>query len=392
MPGERLEQLIDPQSRATGARVFRALHHVMLAAGIGIMLVDTVRPWRQSAAGALDAGFWIVCTFFFAEYVLRLIAAPGALSAEHLGKWRTRLTWAISIGAVVDLLGVVPGILAVVLGPDFASLFGFVWTLKLIRYAPGLAGLQRVVRDSRHALLSVLIGFCIVLVVSASLAYLLERAAQPQSFGSMPAALWWAITTVTTTGYGDVTPVTPLGRMLGGIVMVSGILVFALWAGILATGFAEETRRRQFLQTWDLVAKVPFFHDVGAAAIADVARLLRPREYAARAIIVRRGEPGDCMYFVVSGDVEVQLRPEPVFLGPGEFFGEVALLTGGPRNATIVALRQCTLLSLDIADFRQLLGRQPELARVIHEEAQRRPGGAARGSGRRTRRRPAPIP
>jgi len=239
--------------------------------------------------------------------------------------------------------------------------------------------------------LSVLMGFCIVLVVSASLAYLLERAAQPQSFGSMPAALWWAITTLTTTGYGDVTPVTPLGRMLGGIVMVSGILVFALWAGILATGFAEETRRRQFLQTWDLVAKVPFFHDVDAAAIADVARLLRPRDYAARATIVRRGEPGDCMYFVVSGEVEVQLRPEPIFLGPGEFFGEVALLSGGTRNATIIAVRQCTLLSLDIADFRQLLGRQPELARVIHDEAQRRPGGAARGSRPRTRRRPAPI-
>jgi len=363
----------------------------MLAAGVAIMFVDTIPPWRQSGADALDAGFWIVCAFFFAEYVLRLIAAAGAPGAENFDKWRTRLAWAISIGALPDLFGVVPGILAVVFGPEFASLFGFLWTFKLVRYAPGLAGLQRVVRYSRHALLSVLMGFCIVLVVSASLAYLVERAAQPQSFGSIPAALWWAITTLTTTGYGDVTPVTPLGRMLGGIVMVSGILVFALWAGILAMGFAEETRRRQFLQTWDLVARVPFFHDVGAAAIADVARLLRPREYAARAIIVRRGEPGDCMYFIVSGEVEVQLKPEAVFLGPGEFFGEVALLTGGPRNATIVAVSQCTLLSLDIADFRQLLGRQPELARVIHEEAQRRPGGAARGSGRRTRRRPAPI-
>jgi voltage-gated potassium channel len=361
----------------------------MIAAGIGIMLVNTVRPWRQSWADALDTGFWIVCAFFFAEYALRLIAAPAAPHAAHLGKWRTRLAWAISIGGLADLLGVVPGILAVVFGPEFASLFGFLWTFKLVRYAPGLAGLQRVIRDSRHALLSVLIGFCIVLVVSASLAYLLERAAQPQAFGSMPAALWWAITTLTTTGYGDITPLTPLGRMLGGAVMVSGIIVFALWAGILATGFAEETRRRQFLQTWDLVANVPFFHDVGAAAIADVARLLRPREYAAGALIVRRGAPGDCMYFVASGEVQVQVKPEPVILGPGAFFGEVALLTGGPRNATIVALRQCTLLSLDIADFRQLLGRQPDLARVIHEEAQRRPGGTARASGRRTRR---PVP
>jgi len=153
---------------------------------------------------------------------------------------------------------------------------------------------------------------------------------------------------------------------------------------------AEETRRREFLRTWDLVAKVPFFHDVGAAVIADVARLLRPREYPAGAIIMRRGAPGDCMYFVASGEVEVQLHPEPVVLGPGEFFGEVALVTGGPRNATIVAVRPCTLLILDIVDFRELLGRQPELARVIHEEAERRPGAAARSSARETRRRRGP--
>ena len=86
----------------------------------------------------------------------------------------------------------------------------------------------------------------------------------------------------------------------------------------------------------------------------------------------------------------MQVRPESVILGPGEFFGEVALLTGGPRNATIVAARQCTLLILDIVDFRELLGRQPELARIIHEEAERRPGEAARSSGRGSRRRRAP--
>ena len=200
----------------------------------------------------------------------------------------------------------------------------------------------------------------------------MERTAQPDVFGSIPAALWWAIVTMTTTGYGDVIPQTLLGRMLAGLVMVSGILVFALWAGILATGYAEETRRREFLRTWDLVAKVPFFHDVGASFIADVAQLLRPRDYPAGSAIMRRGEPGDCMYFVVSGEVEVRVSPGPVSLGPGEFFGQDALLTGLPRNATVVAIRQCTLLSLDIVDFRQLLARQPDLARIIREEADRR--------------------
>ena len=126
------------------------------------------------------------------------------------------------------------------------------------------------------------------------------------------------------------------------------------------------------MRTWDLVAKVPFFNNVGASVIANVARLLRARDYPARAAIMRRGEPGDCMYFIASGEVEVRLRPGPVRLGAGEFFGEIAFLTGGPRNATVVAVEPCTLLTLDIVDFRQLLGRQPELARVVNEEAERR--------------------
>jgi voltage-gated potassium channel len=389
MRSERLYRLLDPDASGP-ARAFRVLHHAMVAAGIGVMIADTEEAFRLEWSGELDAGFWIVCAFFVAEYVLRLAAAPAAPGAELHGRWRSRLDWARSMGGLCDLLGTLPGALAVVFGPDVGSLPAFVWAFKLIRYAPGLAGLQRVISGARSALLSVLLAFCIVLLVSASLAYLIERGSQPQVFSSIPAALWWAIVTLTTTGYGDVTPLTPLGRMLAGIVMVSGILVFALWAGILATGFAEETRRREFLRTWDLVAKVPFFHDVGAAVIADVARLLRPRDYPTGTIIMRRGAPGDCMYFVASGEVEVQLQPEPVVLGPGEFFGEVALVTGGPRNATIVAVRPCTLLILDIVDFRELLGRQPELARIIHEEAERRPGEAARNSGRGNRRRRAP--
>jgi voltage-gated potassium channel len=369
---KRLYQLVDPGTRGIGPRVFRGVHHTMVAAGIGIMLADTVAAWRSASADALDGGFQIVCGFFFAEYVLRISAAPGAPGAEHRGRWRARLAWAVSIGGIFDLLGALPGVLDSVFSPSYASLFGFVWVFKLVRYAPGLASLQRVIGDARHAFLSVLLGFCIVLLISASLAYLLERTAQPNVFGSIPAALWWAIVTLTTTGYGDVIPQTAPGRVLAGFVMVSGIIVFALWAGILATGFAEETRRREFLRTWDLVAKVPFFHDIGASMIADVARLLRPRDFPAGAVIVRRGEHGDCMYFVVSGEVEIRVAPNPIYLGPGQFFGEIALLTGGPRNASVVATRRCTLLSLDIVDFRELIGRHPDLARVIHEEAERR--------------------
>jgi voltage-gated potassium channel len=372
MNEERLYEILQPETRETAARIFQGVHHVMVSAGIGIMLADTVGEWREAYAGALDAGFQIVSAFFFAEYLLRLAAASGAPGAALRGKWQSRLAWATSLGGTFDFLGALPGVLDVVFNPSFASLFGFIWAFKLVRYSPGLASLGRVISNARQALLSVLLGFGILLLLAASLAYLLERSAQPEVFGSIPAALWWAIVTMTTTGYGDAVPQTVLGRVLAGVVMISGIAVIALWAGILATGYFEEVRRREFLRTWDLVAKVPFFHDVGAAVIADVAQLLRPRDYPAGAVIVRRGEQGDCMYFVASGEVEIRVIPEAIRLRAGDFFGELALLTGDPRNATVVAMGQCTLLRLDIVDFRQLLGRQPELARIIRIAADAR--------------------
>jgi voltage-gated potassium channel len=372
MSSKRLYQFLDPEAFAPDARLFRGVHHVILAAGIGVMLANTVAVWREVWATTFDYGFEIVCAFFVAEYVLRLIAAPGAPVGAHQRRWRARLAWSLSPGGVCDLVGTLPALFAIASGPPDASLFAFVWVFKLVRYAPGLASLQRVIGDARQALLSVLLGFCIVLLLSASLAYLLERDTQPNAFGSIPASLWWAIVTLTTTGYGDVIPQTVAGRILAGVVMVSGILVFALWAGILATGFAEETRRREFLRTWELVANVPFLHDIGASAIADVARLLRPREYPAGGVVVRRGENGDCMYFVASGEVEIRLTTQSIHLSAGNFFGEIALLTGAPRNATVVTTQRSTLLSLDIVDFRELLGRHPELARIIHEEAERR--------------------
>jgi voltage-gated potassium channel len=365
-----LYRLLQPGSAEAAPRLWRGVHHAMVAAGIGVMLALTVPELRTDHGAWLSGAFYVIAAFFVGEYALRIYVAPEAPGGEHRGALSARRAWAVSIGGLFDLLGVMPALIAIV-GHRDASLFGFVWVFKLVRYSPGLTLLQRVITHARQALLSVLLGVVIVLLVAGSLAYLLERNAQPELFGSIPAALWWAIVTLTTTGYGDAVPHTVAGRMLAGLVMVSGILVFALWAGILATGYADEMRRREFLRTWDLVAKVPFFHNLGATLIAEVARLLRARDYPAQAVIMRRGEPGDCMFFVVEGEVEV-LR-----FGVDYFFGELALLTGAPRNATVVTTRPCVLLALDIVDFFELLSRQPELARAIHEEADRRLGPGA---------------
>jgi voltage-gated potassium channel len=376
MDRRHLYHLLQPGNPDVAAWVWRSVHHIAVAAGIGVMLALTVLEMQSAYGDLLTDAFDLVAVFFVLDYLLRFYVAPEAPGGEVRGAWRSRLSWAMSLGGVFDFAAAVPGLIALPDNRD-ATLIAFIWVFKYVRYSPGLSILERVITHARHALLSVLLGLVIVLLATASIAYLLERHEQPEAFGSIPAALWWAIVTLTTTGYGDVVPHTLAGRMLGGIVMVCGIMVFALMAGILATGYADEMRRREFLRTWELVAKVPFFHNLGATLIAEVARLLRVRDYPANAVIMRRGEPGDCMYFIVEGEVEIDLQPQPLRLESGAFFGELALLTGAPRNATIATTRSCVLLTLDIVDFFELLGRHPELARVIHDEAVQRLGPGA---------------
>jgi voltage-gated potassium channel len=162
------------------------------------------------------------------------------------------------------------------------------------------------------------------------------------------------------------------------MVMICGLGVFGLLTGILATGFAAEHRRRDFIRTWDLVTRVPFFRDLYPAAIVELTRMLRRLDVAERTVVVRRGRPGDCMYFIASGEVEVKLEPRPVRLGPGSFFGEMALLERGPRTATVVTTAPTTLLILDVSDFHAFTALHPDLAQTVETEAKRRASDSKR--------------
>ena len=303
---------------------------------------------------------WIATEFFF-----RLWTASATT-----GRW----AYLVSTEGLIDLAMAIALPLGWLLAPDprDAPLFAVVWTLRYIRHSTGLALFLRIMQRSRTALLSIASLFLVVFLTAATFAYVFERNAQPEAFGSVPRAMWWAIVTLTTTGYGDLVPTTVWGRLLAGWVMVGGIVMFALQAGIIANAFAEELRRRHFLHTWDLVTAVPFFQELGAAGIADIVRLLQARYVAEGTVVVRVNEPGDAMYFIVSGEATVQVAPVPVRLGAGNFFGEMALLFGTPRSATVIATKSSVLLVLDIADFRELAGRRPEIVNIIEAEGKRR--------------------
>ena len=223
----------------------------------------------------------------------------------------------------------------------------------------------------------------VLLVLTSTVIYMLENDAQPQLFSSIPASLWWSIVTIASVGYGDMVPVTVFGRLFAGFTMLLGIAMFAVPAGILATGFAAEIRRRDFVVTWNTVAKVPLFAGLDASGIAAIARLLKPAIAPAHYAIVRRGEPATAMYFIMSGEVEVDVQPHPVHLRGGQFFGEIALLKEGLRTATVTAATETQLLALEASDFRKLTDQYPDLREKIARIAESRLGDAGR---------PAPPP
>ena len=120
------------------------------------------------------------------------------------------------------------------------------------------------------------------------------------------------------------------------------------------------------------VSKMPFFATLGPAAIADVTQMLRTIDLSARTMIIRKGQQGDCMYFIANGEAEVELPGKKVALGEGAFFGEMALLGNNVRGANVTTTKVTRLLVLDLVDFRLLMARHPDLAETIDAEARRR--------------------
>jgi voltage-gated potassium channel len=310
----------------------------------------------------------IAGVMFLAEYIWRIWRAPRI--NPDLPHARRR--YILSFIGLVDLLSVLPLVGLVV--PELADdllIAQLLSLFKLSRLTPALSLVATVLKSEWRALAAALLVMLVLLVIASGVMYLLERSAQPAVFSSIPRSLWWGIVTMATVGYGDMTPVTPVGRLFGGMVMLLGIAMFAVPAGILATGFATEIRRRDFVVTWNAVARVPLFAGLDATRIAAIARLLKPQIVPQRQVIVRRGEPADAMFFIMDGEVEVEIEP-PVRLNKGQFFGEIGLLLDTTRNASVATLSESRLLVLDRADFQRLMAQHPDLKARIEAIAAER--------------------
>jgi voltage-gated potassium channel len=385
----RLYAILRQADVSAGARQWRKFDLTVIVIGLLTVALATVDDLPPLTHRILIAVIMLLSALFFLEYLVRLWVAPEALSETARSPAGARLRWALSIKGLIGLLAVIPAVFiatgAAVAGTDAVNVFGLMWILKLGLHAPAMGTLARVVSNERDTLASILIIFLIVLVAAATGTLLFEHKVQADRFGGLPDALWWAIVTLTTVGYGDVVPATVGGKIIGAVVMVSGIAVLALMTGVLASGFAEEERRREYIRVWEQVLRVPMFTVLGVATLSEIVSKLRTRHYPAHIAVVRRGDPGDSMFFISNGEVEVRLPHRAVKIEQGGFFGEMALLDRGPRNATVITTKPTALLVLFASDFYQIASKIPSLAEAIEIEARRRQAenqerGAQRGN------------
>lgn len=357
---------------------------------IGLVLLNVLAVILISVPGvrAHYDGYFIVLEIisgvvFTIEYLARLWVAPEYGQYQKYRPWRARLASALTPAMLIDLVAILPFFLMIFFEHDFRMLMllRLLRFFKIARYSTGLHSLIEAIYAERHALAAssgILIG---LVLISASFMHIAEHAAQPNKFGTIPDAMYWAIITLATVGYGDVVPITPMGKLITSLTAVAGLGMVALPVGILSSSFANVVHRRDFVVTWGMVARVPLFQGLNADVIGDLARLLQARTVVPGEVIVRRGDTAQSMYFIASGLVAVNTPGVEARLSAGDFFGENALLGQVKRMATVRAIERSSLLVLEARDVQRLMDQRSDVAEKIVTEARKKISAAEAASG-----------
>ncbi len=251
----RLYEILEhgPVGDQTG-RVVSRLIVLLIVINLVAITLQTVPEFETSyAAWFLGIELLSLVVFTF-EYGLRMWVAVEHAPYLHSDGWKARLKYATSPIGVIDLFAVLPFWLAFVLPAELKILlvFRIIRFLKLTRYSPGMRSLLDVLYAERRALFGCLVILIGSTLVAATAMHVVERHVQPEKFGTIPDAMWWAIVTLGTIGYGDVVPVTPLGRVIAATTIFAGLIMVALPVGIVATAFANEIHRRDFVVTFGI--------------------------------------------------------------------------------------------------------------------------------------------
>ncbi len=366
-------ELVEGGSRpAILSRLFSAALITLILLNVIAAIFETVPTMTQSYFHFFTWVEAISLTVFAIEYVVRLWVCVEHPRARGMPAWRARLNYVVTPSAIIDFIAIVPFFIFSFGGADVRTmvLVRLMRLFKLGRYSTGFQSLFEAIRRERHALLASILILTSIVLVAASLAYIAERHVQPDDFGSIPRAIWWAIETVTTVGYGDVVPKTLAGHIIGGITMITGILMIALPIAIIGSSFAEVIRQRSFVVTFGLVVRMPMFASLSSEVLHDLLPILRAMTVEAGTAIIEPGEGDESLYGVAEGVVELDTADGRRRLTIGDSFGASADITDKSRPDPALALTRVKLLAIDRIDLIHLVARYPGLAGRLKPDVQ----------------------
>ena len=347
---------------------------VLIVLNLLAFTIETVPSIEAEWGWHLNVFNVISVIIFTIEYIARIWSCVEVPFLQRMTPTKARLAFAARPYLIIDLLAILPFYLAFLLPFDLRALrmFRLFRFLKIARYSPALATLMRVMFNERRALSGAMLLMIAMLLFSATGIYYIERYANAEAFGSIPQSAWWAMATLTTVGYGDISPITPLGKMFGSIVMILGLGMFALPIAIISTGFAQEMSRRDFVVTWSLLSKIPLFAQLDSGEVAKVMKYLHAHNFPPNWEIIAAGDKGDAMYFIASGEVLLESNHGDVTLKTGEFFGEIAMINKEDYEFPYRTVNNCKLLKLQREDYAMLSGEHPDIGKRIRNIAEKR--------------------
>jgi voltage-gated potassium channel len=304
------------------------------------------------------------------EYAIRIWASMEDPRIAARGPVNGRIAFALRPLMIVDLLAFLPSYFSVIFAIDLRVLriFRLFRLVKLARYSPALPALLGVLYSERSALFASMILTMSVMCVSGELMHIAEGAAQPNVFGNMPDSMYWAITTLTTVGYGDKVPITPIGKLIAGVTMVTGLLLFALPIGIIANGFVNDLHRRQFAITWSMLKRQPLFADLDVESVAEILDAMSSKLVREHTQITLAGQNAALFYLIATGTARLEHEGGEYNLGPGDIFGEEALQVTNTYQRTVTARSEMRLIILPGEELRRLARKIPLLKRRIAHE------------------------
>ncbi|MUG32795.1 ion transporter [Psychrobacter sanguinis] len=247
---ERVYNIIENESYQTSlSRFFDRFLIVLILLNVSAVIAESVDAWYFPNQALFTAFENFSLVIFSVEYLMRLwaIVERDKDADPTLSHWRRRWNWIRSPGAIIDFVSIAPAFLNYFVTVDlrFLRVLRLFRLLKLTRYFAAMRILLIVLHKEKESFKAVVFILLIMIVTAASGIYVVENQAQPEVFESIPKSMWWAVVTLTTVGYGDVIPVTTVGKFLGAVITILGVGLAALPAGILASGLASELEQRR---------------------------------------------------------------------------------------------------------------------------------------------------